>query len=113
MKELTLDHLLDWVPPGLTMATSSSAAATAGATAVGSSASSAGSATAVGTPTSSTGSTTGVEATAAGGAVCAVVTVPVDTAEPCLNAADVVVEYCAFRIALAARGVVLIQHETL
>ena len=86
---------------------------TGATTGVGTSASSAESATAVGTPTSSTGSTTGVEATAAGGAVCAVVTVPVDTAKPCLHAADVVVEYCAFRIALAARGVVLIQHETL
>jgi hypothetical protein len=46
-------------------------------------------------------------------AVCAVVTVPVDTAEPRLNTADVVVEHCAFRIGLAARGVVFIQHETL
>ena len=106
------------------MASSSSAArstatgttAAGPATAVGTAAPSTGPATAVGTATSSAGSTTGVETAATAkslAAVCAVVTVPVDTAEPRLNTADVVVEHCAFRIALAARGVVLTQHETL
>jgi hypothetical protein len=82
--------------------------------AVGSSTTSTEAAAAVGASTTSTGSAAGMgTATAKTAAVRTVIAMPVDTAKPCLDAADVVVDDCAFRVTPRAHGVVLIQHETL
>jgi hypothetical protein len=46
-------------------------------------------------------------------AVRTVVAVAVDTAEPCLDTADVVVDNRAFRVTSRSRGIVLAHHEAL
>jgi hypothetical protein len=55
----------------------------------------------------------GTATTKTAAAVRTVIAVAADTAEPCLDTADVVVDDGAFRVASRARGIVLSQHETL
>jgi hypothetical protein len=55
----------------------------------------------------------GMGAAKTAAAMKTVVAVAVDTAEPCLDTADVVVDHGAFRITSGACGIVFSHHETL
>jgi len=94
--------------PAVGSATTSTEAASA---AMGTASASAKSTPAMGAHAAETSAGMGTAKAAA--AVRTVVAVAVDTAEPCLDTADMVVDYGAFRVTSGACGVVFSHHETL